>query len=393
MRRSGPVLACLALAVAAGLADDAFVDDFDDNRNHWRLDEQWLMLDGELRADGLAEQVLAVGCDAPAVSDFRARLKVRQVGQARAANYGFGLLYRFDAAQRNGCFVAVGADHGYGFGRVDRGTFSLVMQGRSGLVKFDEPAELTLEVVGDRHVLRLDGQLLDVWRDPPRTGRGFGLLVIDAVDVAFDGLRLEPLGGGGAPKFGPPSPTAASARSLGTADLETASAWRQHFNRAAHARGAATLPVELDAVDLAVLALLKRANLTGEVAGASVLVDWLQRPEMVAAGAVGAAPAAALTFWLQFGASDQRGEFLGGSEDLLAALSWYYAVRAETAAGWIGEATAPLAVDEPTAARVEDDRRRWLAPLTEADRAARQAELDGLLADVLHLARRPAPTA
>ncbi|MCZ7601190.1 MAG: hypothetical protein M5U09_30400, partial [Gammaproteobacteria bacterium] len=66
MRRSGPVLACLAWR-SPPAADDAFVDDFDDNRNHWRLDEQWLMLDGELRADGLAEQVLAVGCDAPAV--------------------------------------------------------------------------------------------------------------------------------------------------------------------------------------------------------------------------------------------------------------------------------------------------------------------------------------
>jgi len=392
MSRCWLLLGCLAWVVA-GLADDVFVDEFDDNRSHWRLDEQWAMVDGELRATGLDGQVLAVGCDAPTVSDFRVRLKVRQVGEARAANYGFGLLYRFDPQQRDGCFVAIGAERGYGFGRVVEGSFNLVMQGRSGLVTLDKPVELTLEVVGDRHVLRLDGQLLDVWRDPPRSGRGLGLLLIDAVDVAFDSLRLEPLGGGATPKFGPPSPAAETAKTLGTADVELALEWRRHFNQSALARRAATLPETLDVVDLAVLALLKRANLTSEVPGASVLASWLQLTEMAAAGAVGPGPEAALEFWLQYGESEPRGEELGGSEDWLAAVSWYYAVRAEMAAGWGERGPEPLAISAPQAIRIEADRRRWLGSMSEADRSARQAELGALVEDVLKLAQKVVPAA
>ena len=386
MRTVWPAVVLLA-ACAAGLAADVFADDFDDNRQHWRLDEQWTLADGELRGSGLAGQVLAVGCDAPPVSDFRARLTARQVGQSGAGNFGFGLLYRFDAQRRSGCFVALGAEQGYGFGRVTDGEFALVMQGRSGLIDLAKPFELTLEAVGDRHVLRLDGQLLDVWRDEPRQGQGFGLLLIDQVDVAFDRLELERLGSGQppVPKFGPPKP-GTDAKSLGTADIELAAEWRRHFNRAADARGAPRLADTLDVVDIAVLALLKRANLTGEVPPAEVLVSWLKLPEMAAAKALGPGPAAALEFWLQYAESQPAGDQLGGPEDLLAGLDWYDAVRATTAAGWGERGPEPLLVGKLEQDRVDLDRKRFEAPLNEAERTARQAEFAALLDEVLELA-------
>ncbi len=125
-----------------------------------------------------------------------------------------------------------------------------------------------------------------------------------------------------------------------------------------------------------------------EWGGASVLAEWLRLPEMAAAGAVGPGPAAAVVFWLQYGESKPQGSSLGGSEDLLAALSWYFAVRAETAAGWGAREPEPLVVDAEQTVRLDADRRRWLAPLSEADRAARQVELGSLLENVLDLARR-----
>ncbi|NUQ01834.1 MAG: hypothetical protein HUU35_18465, partial [Armatimonadetes bacterium] len=184
--------ATLLLFLLAGPAA-SFTEAFDDDRHHWRLDQQWRLGDGLLRAEGLPGQVLVVGADGPELADFKATLRATRVGP-EPADYGFGLLYRYDPLRRDGYFVAVGAGSGYGFGRIEGGHFSLLAQGRSAVIQTEGDGPLEIEVRGGRHELRFGGTLVDVYRDDERRAGQFGLIVIDAVRVAFDQLEIEPLG-------------------------------------------------------------------------------------------------------------------------------------------------------------------------------------------------------
>ncbi len=100
----------LAGLLVAPLAAEVFWEPFDDNGHGWRLDDQWRLEAGALRANGLAGQILVVGCDAPSAGDFTATLRA-EATPAEAGNWGYGLLYRYDPRRRVGCFVAVGAGH------------------------------------------------------------------------------------------------------------------------------------------------------------------------------------------------------------------------------------------------------------------------------------------
>ena len=108
------------VASAAGAAVPAFHDAFDANDHHWRLDDQWQFEGGSLLAKGLVGKVLLAGCDMPDYGDFTARLTLHARHAEEQGNYGLGLVYRYDPRERNGYFVALGAGHGYGFGKVLR---------------------------------------------------------------------------------------------------------------------------------------------------------------------------------------------------------------------------------------------------------------------------------
>ncbi|MCC7495415.1 MAG: hypothetical protein IT204_23900 [Fimbriimonadaceae bacterium] len=366
-------LALLLGLVSAALAGEQVSEPFNDNANRWRLDARWKFVEGSLQAQGLAGQVLAVGGDLPEVADFTATLTARKLAGDETGNYGFGLLYRYDAASRNGCFVAIGAGGGYGFGRVEGGRFGLLQQGRSRLVQPASGAPLELSVRGDQHTLRLGGTLVDLWRDASRRSGTVGLVVIEAVEVAFDELAVEYLTP--PPRLLGPAPPdgASSPQMLSDADVAAAIEWRQHFNAMQTALGQPLLPAELDLSDLWVLALLKDYHLSAVAAPAGLLVDWSGLQVCQELGAVGVGPAAAVEFWWQYQAVARAADQIGGQEDLLAGLTWYFATRARLAAGWTaGE--QPLRLPAERQAALDEQRRRFER---QGEAAARDAQLAG----------------
>lgn len=379
-RRLLPLLWLASLASAAEL----FNDSFDDNQHRWRLDSQWTLADGHLTAQGLPGQILVVGCEGPEVDDFRAELDVAQV-DSTAANFGYGLLYRFDPKTRNGYFVAIGAEQGYGFGKVTDGKFELVAQARSKLVDRSPDKPLKVEVKGDRHTLWIDDVLVDVWRDDARASGTFGLLVVDAVRVEYDSLAIEALGSPESRRMGPEPPLAAegSTELLSGGDLALLAEWRTHWNTMREAEGEPTLPARPDVVDLAVLALLKDYHITGQPAPATILSGWLQLGPLIDAGAVGPGAVAAVEFWLAYQSVERAPEEIGGREDLLAGLSWYQATRARLTAGWGDHGRTPLVITNALQARLEADRQRFVSSLNEAAREARREDWARLGDEVL----------
>ncbi len=368
----------LAGLLVAPLAAEVFWEPFDDNGHGWRLDDQWRLEAGALRANGLAGQILVVGCDAPSAGDFTATLRA-EATPAEAGNWGYGLLYRYDPRRRVGCFVAVGAGHGYGFGRVEEGRFTLVQQGTSGIIDAARPLAVELTVRGDRHALRVGEVLVDVWRDQTSRAGSVGLLVIEGATVRFEELRIESFGvSPAAPgQLGPLPPAAGTQEVVGRADLVAAADWRRQWNQMRRALGEPALPDGLDAVDVAVVALLKDYHLHGRPAPATVLARWLALPGLAAGD--GPAGRAALEYWLQYAGRATSAEDIGGQEDFLAGLTWYQEVRARVARSGAGP-------DAELQARVEAQRARLEVGLMEAERGPRYAAWTALGERVLVLA-------
>ncbi|MBI2302017.1 MAG: hypothetical protein HYU66_24195 [Armatimonadetes bacterium] len=235
-----------------------FDDPLDENAHLWQLDAQWQFKDGGLHCTGLAGEVLAVGCQGPAVADGRFILRLHPTAPAASPNAGCGLLYRFDPAKRDGCFVVVGPAGTYGFGRITSGAFALVKRGVSKAIVLDQGKPLELELRGEAHTLKCGGEVVGTWTEAARESGAFGLLVVDALGVAFEDLRIEALGpGAGRTALGPfppsssPAPTATEGPLpetpfLGEPDVLLMVEWRRHYNRMAAAVGQPLLPDKLD---------------------------------------------------------------------------------------------------------------------------------------------------
>lgn len=391
-------LVWVGLAWAAGVyAEVLFDESFDDNRHQWRFDDRWTLADGVLLGRGLAGEVLAVGCDGPLVEDFRATIVATvQVSPQAGGSEAFGLLYRFDPAHRNGCFVAVNPAGTFGFGRITEGAFSLASRGTMSALTGSR-CTLIVEAVGDRHRLLVDGKEVGTWRDGERRRGGIGLVVIEAAQVAFESLRIE-TATAPRPVLGPlgPGPAAAppSAGYVGIDDVLVAAEWRKHWNRMAAAVGQPLLPDVLDGADLAVLGFLKYRHISGVMPPAQPLAELLQDRVLVDAGAYGPGPAAAVEFWLQYAAAPADPDVVGGQEDLLAGLTWYQAVRARTAAEWGERGQYALVVSNELMLRLDADRRRFEAEVPEvAVRSARMTEIVRLGEQVRRLILRLAPSA
>ncbi|MBI5831493.1 MAG: hypothetical protein HZB16_04175 [Armatimonadetes bacterium] len=362
----------LLASVPIRAADPVFADKFDDNARQWRLDDLWKFDAGELQVHGVVGQVAVVGQAKPALSDFRATLRCRWMDGVITASYGF--LYRFNPQSGNGYFMCCSAAGGYGFGRVQGGEFEIKGRGRNSELMLAGPRTLTIEVKGDLHKLAYNGVDLDTWRDGELTSGGFGLLAIDAAQVAFEELTIDSLAEPGAATPTPPDagptplpepgtgigptmrPGSAFVR-LDMVDLDRLRAWRRRYNAMAAAVGDAPLAGDVDATDVAVMAWLRLRQSAAACPPAQWLVDLLMDEKMAAAGAVGPAPQAAAAFALAIAQQPAAGpgETLSGGEDLLGALSWYFAQRGRTAAGWGDKPQVGLAPDAALSARLADD--------------------------------------
>lgn len=393
MMGSRLLLLVAALALAPAVAAPIFSDAFDDNTHAWRLDDLWKFEAGELRVHGEVGQVAVVGHVQPQLSDFRASLRCRWIDGAITASYGF--VYRFNSQSGNGYFMCCSPAGGYGFGRVQGGEFEIKGRGRNGKLMLAGPRTLTIEVKGDLHKLTYNDIELETWRDEELTSGGFGLVAIDAAQVAFEELTIESLAEpptapipvvpavGMGPGMGPsPRPSGAFVR-LDMVDLDRLRAWRRRYNAMAAAVGDTPLAGDVDAVDLAVMAWLRLRQAAGGCPPAKWLTDLLVDEKMTAAGAVGPAPRAAAAFAL--GMAEQPttgpGESLSTGEDLLGALSWYFAQRSRTTATWGTAPADALAPDAALSARLAED---LVAAGTRLNLAQRRAEWD-LLADKVKL--------
>jgi hypothetical protein len=394
-------MCCLVASVAH--ADPLFSDNFADNARKWQVDEAWKFTDGELRCRGAAGQVAAIGQAAPLLGDFRAVLRARPLSMS--ATGGFGFLYRFDPKGRNGYFMMAGPSGGYGFGRVEGGEFEMKAHGANAAFAGLEAKTLQIDVRGDMHSLRCDGVLIDVWRDDSWKRGSFGLVVSDDAQVGFQSLSIEelapitptlPTPAAGKPRSDdtlgpmPPAPEETAFVRLDEVDVGRLRAWRRRFNLSAAALGDAPLPAEPDAADLAVLAWLRLRQSVGNAVPAQWLADLLKDSAMVGAGAKGPGAEAAVTFALQLDAAPAAGDVLSSSEELLAALDWYFRLRAHAAAKWGDAPQGPLNVDSALEVRLGADLQRVGAG---ANLAARQAAWKELCGKVREMATAAAKRA
>ena len=394
------LLVALGGLLSGAAAEPLFVDQFDDNAHNWRLDDLWKFEGGELRVRGAVGQVAVVGQAKPLVSDFLAKLRCRWIDGAVTASYG--LVYRFNPQSGNGYFICCSAAGGYGFGRVQGGEFEIKGRGRNAQLMLAGPRTLTIEVKGDLHKLTYNDIELDTWRDGELASGGFGLVAIDAAQVGFDELTIESLAEPGAPT--PPDPVAPPTTGAGPApgigptmmaggafvrldmvDLDRLRAWRRRYNAMAAAVGDTPLAGDVDAVDVAVMAWLRLRQSAAAAPPAAWLADLLADEKLVAAGAVGPAPRAAVDFALGIAGQAVAGPngTLSGGEELLGALSWYFTQRSRTTAGWGDRPPAALAPDPTLAARLADDLKDAASRL---DTAQRRPEWDLLTAKVKLLA-------
>jgi hypothetical protein len=401
-------LAAVLLAGAAA-AEPLFSETFADNTHQWQLDEAWHFEGGQLVARGTAGQVAVVGQQQPLLGDFRAVLKAHWLRGSRDGAYGF--LYRFNPNSRNGYFMLASGTGSYGFGKVEGGEFELKARGMSDLLRGPETKTLQIDVRGDMHSLRCGQAILDVWRDDVWRRGSFGLMVTDAIEAGFQHLEIEALAPltpavpvpPGPPSADtalgplPPSPGPAEGGvfvHLDQVDLDRLRAWRRHYNAMAAALGEAVLPVEPDGADIAVLAWLRLRQETGAAAWppARLLAELLTDPALVAAGATGPGPQAAVEFALQAAAGAQPASaVLSGPEEQLAVLTWYFVVRSRTAAAWGARAIEPLVLSDDLKARLAAEFERGGAP---AQAMAKSPEWTALCAKARALAagaKRPAP--
>jgi hypothetical protein len=165
-------------------------------------------------------------------------------------------------------------------------------------------------------------------------------------------------------------------------DVARAETVRRTWNELAVAWDGPKLPDRLDGVDLAVAELLAYERATGIHAPAGVLADLFREDLLVASGAVGAAPEAALTFWLE--APSESGE-----EDEESRLSAYFAARAAGEAAWGTRGSHPLVVTNAWLARLGADRTQFEKQVPEAtERGRRREELERVCGDVRARLRR-----
>lgn len=383
------LLAASLLLASAAPAKVLFEDSFDSNEHQWRLDDQWSFHEGALVAKGVAEQVLVVGCDGPPLTDFRARLTARPIGDgAGEANYGYGLVYRFNSQQRDGYFLAVHPKGTYGFGKIVKGAFALQKRGVDPRLQTGRFQDLSLTVKGQTHELAADDVVVGTWLDGDYRSGGFGLLVVDQLTVAFEHLLLATVDVSAArtalgpfrpepqPEPDPATPAPAGAY-LGTEDLYMADEWRRDYSRMAQANGLPPLPATMDAVDVAVLGFLKFTHVTRVCPPAENLARLLADRVMTDAGATGPGPQAAVEFWLDYASAPADPELVGGQEDLLAGLMWYFVKRARTAAAWGQRGDYPLVVDNALRQELTADRLRFETAVPDAE--ARSGKLTELL--------------
>ncbi|MBI2297603.1 MAG: hypothetical protein HYU66_01400, partial [Armatimonadetes bacterium] len=134
---------------------------------------------------------------------------------------------------------------------------------------------------------------------------------------------------------------------------------------------------------------LKYRHLSGVIPPAETLAELLQNDDLVLAGSSGAAPEAALEFWLGYAAAPVEPDLAGGQEDLLAGLTWYFAARAKGAKEWGTRGDYPLVVSNDLQKRLLADRGRFevQVPNREA-REARMTEVVRLEAQVRDLVVR-----
>lgn len=364
-------MVALALLVLAGGPPPLLLETFDSPQPIWRMGEPWRLEAGRMVAAGATQKIQVLETEGLRVSDFRAALLCRRLSEPAADEvHGWGLVYRYDPAAGNGYFVDFGVGGLYGFGLIADGKFELQSSGQSRALI--DGGSLELEVRGGLHALRCGGSLVDVWRHDAHRGGGLGLLVIGAVTVAFDELRVDDLGGqppAGEPvrvQLGPQPPAPRAEAVLRPADVALATRWRRQWNSVARSLGQEPLPSALDACDLAVLALLRLRQAAGTLAPAQVLADFLGETSIVQRGAVGPGPEAAVRFWLEYARAPLE---LSEDADLLAALSWYFSLRQRAAAEWGERAAHPLVLSNDLLERLDGDLRRWTA--AHPDEAAR----------------------